>query len=665
MSIDARAKQNGKIFGDWDLKELLGQGSNGRTAVFKMTRTNRTFEETCAMKVVNIVEQKGNYEDISEDYRKDFEQYRSDLCDKAESELSLMNQLRGSGMVVNYHDYRFVDWSDEKSFGTDLIIRMDCLESLGDISKKETLDEKEILKIGSQIANALISCHELGIIHRDIKPDNIFRNSFGNYLLGDFGISKMLSNSSSTQTKAGTESYGAPEQFMGGYDSQVDIYSLGISLYELANRNRLPFARTSFAGVEEITRRLSGEKIPLPESVSKECGELILKACEFKPEDRYAGAAEMKKAIDDFLMRGISPKKREEKHVQVKPVQVNQAQANQVQAKTGQKKSVQAKPEQKKPVERKNFDIEKYKSEISEADYIKAQSAKKKCDYVTAEKLYKSLAEKGNEMAGVQLAILSYTGLITKDYEDVRVRLEEAAKCHNPIALVYIANMIHFGNGYVRSAKKSKEIITKCSGAIEELCKLNDGDALYIYGLMKIYGIIADKDEKKGFKYLEKSAATGNDEAKASLAVCYLNGVGCVKNPKKAIPLLKECNVEKNPKVCMTLGEVYFSGDSSIANKSEAFIWYMKAAEMNNPVAQCSLGYMYGHGEGVKQDYTKSYEWYRKAAEGGNATAQYNLGLYLKNGIGTSKNESEANKWFTIASKQGNKKAGEYLTVIG
>lgn len=637
MSIDSRAKQNGKIFGDWDLKELLGQGSNGRTAVFRMTRINRTFEEICAMKVVNIVEQKGRYEDLSDGYKKDFEEYRSDLCDKAESELSLMNKLRGSGMVVNYHDYRFIDWSDEKSFGTDLMIRMDCLESLGDICKKQTLDEKEILKIGSQIANALISCHELGIIHRDIKPDNIFRNSFGNYLLGDFGISKMLSNSSSTQTKAGTESYGAPEQFIGSYDSRVDIYSLGISLYELANRNRLPFAKTSFAGVDEITRRLSGEKIPLPENVSKECGEIILKACEFKLEDRYADAAEMKKAIDRFLMYGVSDGNKSEK-IAEQPVQEK-----------SEKKAV------------KIFDIEKYKAEISEPEYIKAVTAKKNCDYMLADKIYRTLEKKGNEMAGVQLAILSYAGLVRKDYKSIKVRLEKAAKNYNPIAMTYIANMLYCGNCYTKSSDKAKKIMIKCSDPLEELCGLNDADALYIYGLMLLYGVAVRKNIKKGFGYIEKSAKEGKEDAMATLASCYLNGTGCEKNHKKAIAILKECNSEKNPKVCMIFGEVYYN--SGEPDKAEAFRWYKKAANMNNAVAQCCVGYMYGHGEGISQDYSKSFEWYKKAAENGNATAQYNIGLYLKYGIGTAKNETEASEWLSIASKQGNKKAGEYIKV--
>ena len=335
MSINSRAEGYEKVFGDWTLnKTAIGQGSNGKTAVFELTKANRTFTESCAMKVVNIVEHRGKKSDLTGDFLKDFETYKEDLCEKSENEIKLMNKLGGSLYIVSYHDYLFKDWEDESGFGTDLLIRMDMLKSIGDIRKERNFTEEEIIKLGIQISSALVHCHKCDIIHRDIKPDNIFINSFGNYLLGDFGISKMMNNSSSAETRTGTESYAAPEQFLGNYGNQVDIYSLGLSMYELANGNKLPFARSSFVSAEDIKKRLRGDEIPMPENVSEELGKIILKACAYKCNDRYNNASEFETALRDLQNSKMEPvqeetvinRQQEEKKLEIYEQQVESRQ---------------------------------------------------------------------------------------------------------------------------------------------------------------------------------------------------------------------------------------------------------------------------------------------------------------------------------------------------
>ena len=297
MSIDSRAVSYGKIFGDWTIHEMIGKGSNGKTAVFKVTRNNRTYADTGAMKVVTILEQKGKKEELSPAFLENYKKYCEEFCDKAENELNLMNLLGTSGNVVNYHDHKFEEWEDEYSFGVDLLIRMDLLHSLDGLKKKKVFEEQEIIKIGIEVSNALICCHDKGILHRDIKPDNIFFNDYV-YMLGDFGISKMLENSNSTETRTGTEAYAAPEQFMGHYDHRVDIYSLGLTLYELANGNRLPFAKTSFASSEDVWMRLQGKELPKPECVGDALGEVILHACNHNPNQRFQNAKDFKRALE-------------------------------------------------------------------------------------------------------------------------------------------------------------------------------------------------------------------------------------------------------------------------------------------------------------------------------------------------------------------------------
>ena len=88
--------------------------------------------------------------------------------------------------------------------------------------------------MGLDLSKALGYCRKLHIIHRDVKPENIFVSRFGDFKLGDFGIARELERTMSGFSKKGTYSYMAPEMYKGEkYDSRVDIYSLGIVLIYL------------------------------------------------------------------------------------------------------------------------------------------------------------------------------------------------------------------------------------------------------------------------------------------------------------------------------------------------------------------------------------------------------------------------------------------------
>ena len=302
MSIDIRSRQYGAIFDNWMIEKRVGNGSSGKTVVFQLKRVDSTWEEVSALKVVTIIEENGRIESLGESYRKSYEEKRKELSEKAEKEVHFMYELRNSPYIVNYFDYKFLDWKEENQFGRDLLIRMEFLDTLDDLIKQGIhYDEQEIIQIGKDICKALMHCHKKSIIHRDIKPANIFKNSEDTYKLGDFGIARMLENSSVASTMTGTPAYAAPEQVNQNmeqkYAYKVDIYSLGLTLYELANQNRLPFATSAFITEKEIVMRTIGKQLPMPSNVSQEFGEVILKACSYLPEDRYQSAQEFFDAL--------------------------------------------------------------------------------------------------------------------------------------------------------------------------------------------------------------------------------------------------------------------------------------------------------------------------------------------------------------------------------
>lgn len=301
MAIEVRISRGKTVFTDWEVKEYIGSGSGGKTAVFRIVRQHEGWEETSALKVINVLEEIGKKEELSESYRREYEAECKELCEQAKEELRLMSCLQGNPNIVEYYDFLFVEYQEENVFGVDLLIRMELLENLREEQKRKgEYSEQEIIRIGRDICKGLKFCHRMGIIHRDIKPANIFVTSWGTYKLGDFGIARMVEAGQKASTKMGTRAYAAPEQFMSHqekYDERVDIYSLGITLYELANGNRLPFAVSAYVRESEIQLRIMGKEFMDPCNVSPLVAKVIKKACINDAEKRYASAEEFESAL--------------------------------------------------------------------------------------------------------------------------------------------------------------------------------------------------------------------------------------------------------------------------------------------------------------------------------------------------------------------------------
>lgn len=309
MSIESRSRQFGKVFDHWQIKEFLGSGSGGKTAVFRLSRVDSS-RGASALKVVNLIEERGSLETLSDFRRQEYIAAREECSRSAEQEVWLMDELRGNTNIVDYLDHTFVDWSEENAFGRDLLIRMELLTDLRrELKNGRMFTEEEILKIGRDICAALVRCHSKNILHRDVKPENIFRNKDGDYKLGDFGVSRVLDAcpGAVASTGIGTYEYWPAEQMTGSYDKRVDIYSLGLVLYELSNHNRLPFAATSYATGKEVSLRLAGTALPQPMDASPMLAEIILKACAFKPEERYQSAEDFLKTLDWLYRRNQVP----------------------------------------------------------------------------------------------------------------------------------------------------------------------------------------------------------------------------------------------------------------------------------------------------------------------------------------------------------------------
>ena len=132
--------------------------------------------------------------------------------------------------------------------------------------ENKPLEEKEVLKIFYQVCSALSYCHhDLKMLHRDLKPQNIFLTADGDVKLGDFGLAKCVEATCAlAQTQCGTPVYMSPELCMGdSYNRAADVWALGCVLYELMTR-QLPYAGYAAAQVvmSVITNLLDRPTLP-------------------------------------------------------------------------------------------------------------------------------------------------------------------------------------------------------------------------------------------------------------------------------------------------------------------------------------------------------------------------------------------------------------------
>ena len=288
---------------DWKIVRYLGGGAYGKVYEIERTISGTQEKEKAALKIVSRPKDEDEieeYEVSGYDKESIIESYKSEIQNYVQ-EYKLMKALQGQTNIVSCDDFTVV-WN-ENGIGGNVFIRMELLTPLNQVLKERALSIEEIIKLGKDITSALILCEKKNIIHRDIKPANIMVSQFGNYKLGDFGVSKIMDHATYA-TAMGTPEYQAPEVVhMKKYGKTADIYSLGITLYWLLNNRRMPFIGADEQPTverkdETMKRRYRGEKLPAPKNGSAKLKKIVLKACEYNPEDRYASAQEMYDDLD-------------------------------------------------------------------------------------------------------------------------------------------------------------------------------------------------------------------------------------------------------------------------------------------------------------------------------------------------------------------------------
>lgn len=296
------------LWGEWRIDGLIGKGSYGEVyRIYKMENGRRIEAAAKYISVpknndeIDVAVSTGKTDGDEQSLRRFFSE-RADIQSK---EIGLLMKLRNDKNIVHYEAHIKEEKKDE--IGWDIIIRMELLTSLNNYLKENRLKRKDVIRLGIDICGAIESCQREKIIHRDVKQENIFLDAYGNFKLGDFGVSREA-NGTTQGSVAGTRDYMAPEVIKNEkYNNTVDIYSLGIVLYRLLNKRRIPFlnpddllAPSDYERADE--KRINGtEEMPYPKYADGKLAEIILKACNFDRSKRYATPQEMANDLKDVL----------------------------------------------------------------------------------------------------------------------------------------------------------------------------------------------------------------------------------------------------------------------------------------------------------------------------------------------------------------------------
>ncbi|MEK6274401.1 MAG: protein kinase [Actinomycetota bacterium] len=264
------------IAGRYELEKLVGSG--GMSNVFRAH--DRLLERTVALKILH------------EQYTRD-----EDYVERFRREARAVAQLAHPNIVT------VIDRGEQEGRQFIVFEYIDG-ENLKELSNRGPLDVREAIRLSLQVARALSFAHHRGLVHRDVKPQNVLLNDEGQAKVTDFGIARSLDVHGVTQTGTvlGTSDYIAPEQARGQkVDPKTDIYSLGVVLYELLG-GEVPYAGDNFVAV---AMRHVNEPVPSVLERRPDCPVrldlAIQRAMSKDPEDRFESMDEFAGELEACL----------------------------------------------------------------------------------------------------------------------------------------------------------------------------------------------------------------------------------------------------------------------------------------------------------------------------------------------------------------------------
>lgn len=204
--------------------------------------------------------------------------------------------------ILQFLAYQSVE--KQSGVGYDVFAVTDKAVSLTDYTAQNAFTKLGAINLGIDLCAALCAMRSAGYLHQNVKPENVFLEG-NRFLLGDLGLASLQDMKYSSLPEQYIGAFTAPElhDVMAGQNPTTDLYSVGMLLYRIYNGDHAPFEDEHVTAKEAEHLRLTGKELPVPMYADYELAEILLKACAFKPEDRYQSPEEMKQALELYMKR--------------------------------------------------------------------------------------------------------------------------------------------------------------------------------------------------------------------------------------------------------------------------------------------------------------------------------------------------------------------------
>ncbi len=296
------------VFGQWYTDKQYGNGTDGK--VFSIYKENYDgSRDTSVLKIIRLGENRNERKVFSSETvdAATEEEYYDKIIKNITDNIDSVKKADNGKHFIRYEDVELRKASDGK--GRLILIRLENAKSLAELLKEFSFTYDEALRLGINICSSLVKCRSFGYIYPNLKPENILFDVEGRCKLGDFGTFSCLEPAKTSVAYKRTQYYMAPEFIKtGNINCTADTYSLGLILYMLTNRGRLPFTEPYPEKVtinslnNSVEKRLSGEEMEKPVFAGDDLWRIIKKACDYNPNKRYFSPDQMLSDLKNALM---------------------------------------------------------------------------------------------------------------------------------------------------------------------------------------------------------------------------------------------------------------------------------------------------------------------------------------------------------------------------
>ena len=578
----------------------------------------------------------------------------------------------------------------------------------------QQLPVRRAVEIVAKLAQALETAHAKGVIHRDLKPNNIIMCAGTGPTVMDFGLAKQLMQKTEQLTQVGTmlgtPSYMPPEQVKGELDQMgpaSDVYSLGVILFELLTGS-LPFRGATVAVLGQILYGEAPLVSQLRPGLPPQLDVICRKAMAKQVAERYPSMKGFATILINFLktlsateatlppllpatgstngdfqaptVALPSPPENGPKGTRAD----NIFQANTVAPPRlptdGPRRARTAEPLQA------NTTSPGQQPELIEIVPLPLDNTARPARAKTRSRVASAEDEPTGYGLGFWAIIVGMVAIGATAFWFLALPIlmrpktqdDSRAKDTPPIAGPQGQQQQKPGNDDGQRERENAEALFKARKEAEEFRKAKENaeavlktkeeaDALRKNLALDLNAMLRIALTGKGtMEYVKtyagarlpvwrKAADKGLAEGQFLLARCYDGGVGFPENRVEALRLYRMASEQGYAPAQNVLGLYYRDGEIGLKpNADEAVRWYRKAADQEYALAQYNLGVCYRDGEGVPQSPIEKIRWYRKSAEQGYALAQNDLGVAYYNGEGgLPKSQEEAVRWYRKAAEQG------------